>query len=141
MHYGPRVDSASNRNKYLEHFLGGKGDQYTRLTTIPLSCADYLEIWDFNLNLLEPSGPVISLYWGSFICLYASLSTSHGEVEVRHHTFLTFFLDGNEWLAAHPGCFVPGYDPLITNGQEAGWASELAQTWCGRQNSLDAARN
>jgi hypothetical protein len=27
-----------------------------RLTTLPLSCADYLKIWD--PNLLEPSGPV-----------------------------------------------------------------------------------
>jgi len=37
-HYGPRVDSASNRNEYQEHFLGGKG---VRLTTyhhpVPLS--------------------------------------------------------------------------------------------------------
>ena len=105
MDYGPGVDSASNRNKYQEHFLSGKGDQCTELTTIPLSCADYLEILDISLNLLEPSGPVISLY---------------------------FFLDVNECLAAHPGCFVPGNKPLITNGQEAGWASELAQTWCGR---------
>jgi hypothetical protein len=87
IHYGPGVDSACNRNKYQEHFLDGKGEQCTRLITIPLSCADYLEIWNSNLNLLEPKGPVISLYWGSFICLYVSLSTSHGEVEVRHHTF------------------------------------------------------
>jgi len=25
-HYGPGVDSASNRNEYQEYFLGGKGD-------------------------------------------------------------------------------------------------------------------
>jgi hypothetical protein len=96
IHYGSEVNSASNRNKYQKHFLGGKGDKCTRLTTIPLSCADYLEIWHFNLNLLDPSRPVISLYKGSLIFLCASLSTNHGEVEVQHHTFLTFFLDRNE---------------------------------------------
>ena len=77
-------------------------------------------------NLLEASGPVISLYRDFFTCLYASLSTSHGEVEVWHHTFLTFFLDGNDWLASHLDHFVPGKEPLITNGQEAGWTVELA---------------
>jgi hypothetical protein len=77
-------------------------------------------------NLLKPSGFVISLCRGFFTCLYASLSTSREEVEVWHHTLLAFFLDGNEWLASHPGCFFPGKEPLITNGQEAGWASELA---------------
>ena len=40
-HYGPGVDSASNRNKYQEHFVGGKGGRCVRLTTyhhpVPLS--------------------------------------------------------------------------------------------------------
>jgi hypothetical protein len=34
--YGPGVDSASNRNEYQEYFL----------TTLPLSCADCLKIWE-----------------------------------------------------------------------------------------------
>jgi hypothetical protein len=38
-HYGPGVDSASNRNEYQEYFLGGKSG---------------------SLNLLEPCGPVQS---------------------------------------------------------------------------------
>jgi hypothetical protein len=37
-------------------FPGGKGDRCVGLTTVPLSCADCLEIWE--LNLLEPLGPV-----------------------------------------------------------------------------------
>ena len=37
--YGPGVDSASNRNEYQEHFLGGKGGRCVRLTTFPLSRA------------------------------------------------------------------------------------------------------
>ena len=32
-HYGPGVDSASNRNEHQEHFLGGKGGRCVRLTT------------------------------------------------------------------------------------------------------------
>ena len=46
-HYGPGVDSASNRNEYQEHLLGGKGDKDGRCvgsTNLPPSCADCLEI-------------------------------------------------------------------------------------------------
>jgi hypothetical protein len=34
-HYGPGVDSASNRNEYQEYFLGRKGSQCVGLTTLP----------------------------------------------------------------------------------------------------------
>ena len=54
--YGPGVESASNRNEYQEYFLGGKSGRCVGLTTLPPSCADYLEIWE--PHLLEPSGPV-----------------------------------------------------------------------------------
>jgi len=36
------VDSTSNRNEYHEYFLGGRG---VRLTTLPPSCVDCLEVW------------------------------------------------------------------------------------------------
>ena len=42
--YGPGVDSASNTNEYREYFLGGKGGRYVRLTTLPPSRAECLEI-------------------------------------------------------------------------------------------------
>jgi len=45
-HYGPGVDSASNRNEYQEYSLGRKGGRCVGLTTLPLSCADCLEIWE-----------------------------------------------------------------------------------------------
>ena len=45
-HYGPVVDSASNRNEYQEYFLGGKGGWCVELTTLPSKCADCLEIWE-----------------------------------------------------------------------------------------------
>jgi hypothetical protein len=45
-HYGPGVDSASNRNEYQEYFLGDKGGQCVGLTTLKPSRADCLEIWE-----------------------------------------------------------------------------------------------
>jgi len=50
-HYGPVVDSASNRNEYREYFLRGRGGRCVGLTTLPNSCANCLEIW-------EPQPPV-----------------------------------------------------------------------------------
>ena len=44
-HYGPGVDSASNRNEYQEYFLGVK-------------TAGAVVTKSGNLNYLEPSGPV-----------------------------------------------------------------------------------
>jgi len=35
-----------NRNKYQEHFLGGKDGRCVGLTTLPTSYADCLEIWE-----------------------------------------------------------------------------------------------
>ena len=55
-HYGPGVDSSSNRNEYQEYFLGGKGGRCVRLATLPPSCAVFTE--SGNLNFLEPSGPL-----------------------------------------------------------------------------------
>jgi len=43
-HYGPGVDSASNRNEYQEYFLGSKGSWCVGLTTLPPSCDDGPEI-------------------------------------------------------------------------------------------------
>ena len=34
------------RNEYQEYFLGGKGGRCVRLSTLPTSCADCLEIWE-----------------------------------------------------------------------------------------------
>ena len=55
-HYDPGFDSASNRNEYQEHLLGGKGGRLSRLTTLPTSCAVVMK--SGNLNFLEPSGPL-----------------------------------------------------------------------------------
>ena len=54
-HYGPEVDTASNRNEYQQHILGGKGGRCVRLI-LPPSCAFVMKSGD--LNFLEPSGPL-----------------------------------------------------------------------------------
>jgi len=56
LHYGPGVDSASNRNEYQEYFLGGKGGRCVKVTALPSSCAVAMK--SGNLNFLEPSGPL-----------------------------------------------------------------------------------
>ena len=38
--------SVSNRNEYQEYILGFKGGRFVRMTTLPLSCAECLEIWE-----------------------------------------------------------------------------------------------
>ena len=63
-HYGPGVDSISNRNEYQEYFLGGKGGRCGRLTTyhhpVPLSCnLGTLTSW----NPLGLSRPVMGLLY------------------------------------------------------------------------------
>jgi hypothetical protein len=54
-HYGPGVDSASNRNEYQEYFLGvraavRKADNLTTILCRVMKSG--------NLNFLEPSGPL-----------------------------------------------------------------------------------
>ena len=55
-HYGPGVDSASNRNEYLEYFLGVKKRPVRKADNLPPSCAVVTK--SGSLNFLEPSGPV-----------------------------------------------------------------------------------
>jgi hypothetical protein len=42
----PGVDSACNRSEYQEYFLRGEGGRCVRLTTLPPSCSNCLEIWE-----------------------------------------------------------------------------------------------
>ena len=55
-HYGPGVDSASNRNEYQEYFLGDKGGRCIGLTALPVHVLNVLKFG--SLSLLETSGPV-----------------------------------------------------------------------------------
>jgi hypothetical protein len=62
-HYGPGVDSASNRNEYQEYLLGSKGGRCVGLTTLPLSCAS--TCW----NLHGLSRPVMGLHMVTMVTL------------------------------------------------------------------------
>ena len=54
-HYGPGVDSASNRNEYQEYFLGVK-HPVRKADNLPPSCAVVTK--SENLKYLESSGPL-----------------------------------------------------------------------------------
>ena len=43
-HYGPAVDSVSDRNKYQGNFLGGKGGRCVGLRALSSSCAECLDV-------------------------------------------------------------------------------------------------
>ena len=60
-HYGPRVDSASNRYEYQGYLLEGKAGRLIGLKTLTSSCADYLEILGASTswNRKDRSGPVL----------------------------------------------------------------------------------
>ena len=70
-HYGPGVDSASNRNEYRQYFLGGKGGRCVRLTTLPAILCRCHEICGTltSWNPLGLSRPVMGL-------IYLFLSTA-----------------------------------------------------------------
>ena len=97
-HYGPGVDSSSNRNEYQEYFLGVKGGRYVRLTTLPPSWAVVTK--SGSLNFLEPSGPVqacngtaLPFYISQFLkfsqqssCLHrASMTIKHFIIQLMHN--------------------------------------------------------
>ena len=46
LHYGPGIDTASNRNEYQEHFLLHEDGQWVWPTILPPSNAYFLEIWE-----------------------------------------------------------------------------------------------
>jgi hypothetical protein len=73
-HYGPGVDSASNRNEYQEYFLGVKGGRCVRLTPLPPSCA--VDTKSVKRNFLEPSGTV-QAYFGTDLP-FTHLNSVHG---------------------------------------------------------------
>jgi len=82
-HCDPWVDSASNSNEYQEYFLGSKGGRCLGLTSLPLSYADCLKIWEPQppWNPLGLSRPVIGLLYIYSVFLFRLLSLINRKVE------------------------------------------------------------
>jgi hypothetical protein len=86
-HYGPRIDSASNRNENQEYFLWVKAASAYGWQTYHLHVPIFLK--SGSLNLLEPSGPVqacngITFYYkdlGFFIVMLSHLLCSFRRFE------------------------------------------------------------
>ena len=73
-------DSASNRNEYQEHFLGGKGGRCGRLTTLPPSCAVVMKRGNLNITPQLQALPLPLLYnsiCSSSNCLFQELQRCH----------------------------------------------------------------
>ena len=87
-HYGPGVGSFSNRNEYQEHFLGGKGGRWVRLTTLPPSCAVVMKAG--SLNFLEPCGPLQA-------CNGTALPFTHLAEEPRHFVLRRVYAGPPGW--------------------------------------------
>ena len=98
-HYGPGINSASNRKEYQEYFLGGKGGRCLGLTTLPPSCADCLEIWEPQHPGAPRSCPSLLqelLYLYLYLYLYLDLypPEKYGMVaEIKQRYISTFFPD------------------------------------------------
>ena len=77
-HYGPGVDSVSNRNEYQKYFLAVKGGRCVRLTTYhhPVPLLRNLGTLT-SRNPLDPSGPVTGLLLLKFDCV------GHGHCSTR----------------------------------------------------------
>ena len=71
LHNGTGFDLDLNKNEYQEYFLAGKGGRCVGLTTLPPSCADYLEIWEPQPpgNLWVCSRPVLELLYLCISCI------------------------------------------------------------------------
>ena len=127
-HYGPGVDSASNRNEYQGYFLSGKGGRCVKLTNLLSSCVDCLEIWK-----PQPPGTLRAypgLHRNCFTfkprnfqcedgCLKAKgkVVTAHFKkackwLEVYLHLFVTLLSAGGwEWSTSRPSHFTPAKEP------------------------------
>jgi len=64
-HYGPGVDTTSNRNEYHEYLLGLKSGRCVGLTNLPHPCADRIETWVHQTSgsLMACPGIALLLLW------------------------------------------------------------------------------
>ena len=108
-HYGPEVDSASNRNEYQEYFLGGKGGRCVGLTTCQLQCADCLEIlgaspsWNSQGLSRAVMGLLYCYHYRHCVChkwsFSSRISSSHSPAVSRRCSSVKQLLKGRQVTA------------------------------------------
>jgi hypothetical protein len=84
-------DSASNRNKYQEYFLGCKGGRCKRLTSLPYFCEGFLEI-------REPQIPAtLRVCSGLYLYLQLTINTDriHNTNRLKYFRDTKFVISGN----------------------------------------------
>ena len=78
--------SPPKRNDYLGYLLGGKGSRCIRLTNLPPSCADCLELLRASTPWALRACPDLS--WDSFILLYPNFCTTDTRSSAKPCSFL-----------------------------------------------------
>ena len=114
-HYGPGVDSASNRNEWVPAaFPGGKDGRCVRLTTLPPSCAVVMK--SGNLNFLEPSGPLQACNETAFLCFCTKNYALVCIIKLYYFCFGGVFWDMKlyHWASVHE-CIEDGCDSILRN--------------------------
>jgi len=101
------VDSASNRNEYQAYFVACKGGRCVRLTTLPPSCVDCLEIWKPQPpGTLRACPDLYRVYGGcytfTFYLLNMSLGGSQSWFERFEEVKILLPLTGYEPRTIHP---------------------------------------
>jgi hypothetical protein len=110
-HYGPN------------YFLGGKGGRCVRLTTLPPSCADCLEIWE-----PRPPGTLRAcpgLYWDCFLFVYTYEKDKSFIGKCNMPKFETWI----HKIATHSKFNITAYNACSTEGCDNGCKSVWMRKW------------
>ena len=109
-HYGPGVDSASNRNEYQEYFLGVKRP-VRKADNLPPSCAVVTK--SGNLNFLEPSGPLRACN-GTALPFYLFTSYNTSKPTFLLFTLTVFYMFRRHYLRHLHGADISSKHPTIS---------------------------
>ena len=115
-HYGPGIDSVSNRIEYQEYFLMSKGGRCEGLTTLPALGVECFEIWASqppgNLRACPGlSRPVMGLLYlcgpGSSVCIATGYRLDVPGIESRWRRDFPHLSSRSLWPMQPPLQWVP----------------------------------